>query len=134
MKDIMGMMKQLGQLQSRMQTMQEELARAEIGGQSGGGLVTVTLDGKAGLKRINIDPSLLKPEEVINGLHPRVAITFTPGVPPIWTWLTRYYEKGFGAPTGLSPAKMILDSACLFLCSAMLAALFTAGLFQHSFR
>ena len=78
--------------------------------------------------------SLLKPEEVINGLHPRVAITFTPGVPPIWTWLTRYYEKGFGAPTGLSPAKMILDSTCMFLCSAMLAALFTAGLFQHSFR
>ena len=77
--------------------------------------------------------SLLKPEEVI-GLHPRVALTFTPGVPPIWTWLTRYYEKGFGAPTGLSPAKLIFDSACLFLCSAMLAALFTAGLFQHSFR
>ena len=55
-------------------------------------------------------------------------------VPPIWTWLTRYYEKSFGEPTGLSPAKMILDSACMFLCSAMLAALFTAGLFQHSFR
>ena len=64
MKDIMGMMKQLGEMQSRMQTMQEELARAEIGGQSGGGLVTVTLDGKAGLKRIRIDPSLMKPEEV----------------------------------------------------------------------
>jgi type IV secretion system protein VirD4 len=77
---------------------------------------------------------LLKPEEVLNGLHPRVAITFTPGVPPIWTWLTRYYEKGFGAPTGLSPAKMLLDTACLFLSSAMLAALFTAGLFQHLFR
>jgi type IV secretion system protein VirD4 len=77
--------------------------------------------------------SLLKPEEVI-GLHPRVALTFTPGVPPIWTWLTRYYEKSFGESTGLSPAKMIFDSACMFLCSAMLAALFTAGLFQNSFR
>jgi type IV secretion system protein VirD4 len=77
--------------------------------------------------------SLLKPEEVI-GLHPRVALTFTPGVPPIWTWLTRYYEKSFGESTGSSPAKMIFDSACLFLCSAMLAALWTAGLFQHSFR
>jgi type IV secretion system protein VirD4 len=76
---------------------------------------------------------LLKPEEVI-GLHPRVALTFTPGRPPICTWLTRYYEKDFGAPTGLSPAKMILDSACLFLCSATLAALWTAGLFQHCFR
>jgi type IV secretion system protein VirD4 len=34
---------------------------------------------------------LLKPEEVM-ALHPRVAITFTPGVPPILTALTRYYE------------------------------------------
>jgi nucleoid-associated protein EbfC len=63
-KDIMGMMKQLGQMQSRMQTMQEELAKAEIDGRSGGGLVAVTLDGKASLKRIKIDPSLMKPEEV----------------------------------------------------------------------
>jgi|SRR5579884_3263431 len=76
---------------------------------------------------------LLKPEEVI-GLHPRVALTFTPGRPPIWTWLTRYYEKDFGAPTGLSPAKMIFDTACLFLSSAMLAALWTAGLFHHWFQ
>ena len=59
MKDIVGMMKQLGQMQSRMQTMQEELANAEIAGQSGGGLVAVTLDGKASLKRIRIDPSLM---------------------------------------------------------------------------
>ncbi len=64
MKDIMGMMKQLGQMQSRMQTMQEELAQAEVPGQSGGGLVTVMLDGKASLKRIKIDPSLMKAEEV----------------------------------------------------------------------
>ncbi|MEQ1616501.1 MAG: YbaB/EbfC family nucleoid-associated protein [Hyphomicrobiaceae bacterium] len=64
MKDIMGMMKQLGQMQSKMQQMQEELAQAEIPGQSGGGLVAVTLDGKASLKRIRIDPSLMKADEV----------------------------------------------------------------------
>jgi type IV secretion system protein VirD4 len=77
--------------------------------------------------------SLLKPEEVI-GLHPRVALTFTPGRPPIFTWLTRYYEKGFGAPTGLSPAMLFLDVACMFLCSAMLAALCTAVLFPQWFH
>ena len=64
MKDIMGMMKQLGQMQGRMQQMQEELAQAEISGQSGGGLVAVTVDGKASLKRIKIDPSLMKPDDV----------------------------------------------------------------------
>lgn len=39
---------------------------------------------------------LLKPEEVI-ALPPRTAITFTPGVRPIFTTLLRYYEeKGLG--------------------------------------
>jgi type IV secretion system protein VirD4 len=76
---------------------------------------------------------LLKPEEVI-GLPERVAITFAPGVPPIWTWLTRYYEKGFGLPCGLSPAKMLFDTACLFAAAAMLAAWWTAALFYHTFR
>ncbi len=76
---------------------------------------------------------LLKPEEVA-GLDPRVAITFTPGAPPIWTWLVRYYEKGFGLPAGLSPAKMAFDTACLFLAAAMLAALWTAGLYQQWFH
>ena len=45
MKDIMGMMKKVGEMQARMKEMQDELARAEFEGQSGGGLVRVTLDG-----------------------------------------------------------------------------------------
>ncbi|MEQ1669656.1 MAG: YbaB/EbfC family nucleoid-associated protein [Hyphomicrobium sp.] len=63
MKDIMGMMKKVGEMQARMKDMQEELARAEFDGQSGGGLVRVTLDGKGEVKRVRIDPSLMKPEE-----------------------------------------------------------------------
>jgi DNA-binding YbaB/EbfC family protein len=63
MKDLMGMMKQVGQMQARLKEVQEELARAEIEGQSGGGLVKVTLDGKGEVKRVSIDPSLMKPEE-----------------------------------------------------------------------
>jgi nucleoid-associated protein EbfC len=63
MKDIMGMMKQVGQMQARMQKMQEELAEAEIEGQSGAGLVRVTLNGKGDMKKIAIDPSLMKPGE-----------------------------------------------------------------------
>ena len=63
MKDIMGMMKQVGQMQARMQKMQEELAETEIEGQSGAGLVRVTLNGKGDMKKIAIDPSLMKPGE-----------------------------------------------------------------------
>ncbi len=63
MKDIMGMMKQVGQMQARMQKMQEELAAAEVEGQSGAGLVRVTLNGKGEMTRIAIDPNLMKPGE-----------------------------------------------------------------------
>ncbi len=64
MKDLMGMMKQVGQMQARVQQMQEELAALEIDGQSGGGLVKVTLSGKGDLKKVSIDPSLAKADEV----------------------------------------------------------------------
>lgn len=63
MKDIMGMMKQVQQLQARMQKVQEELAAMEVSGQAGAGLVTVTLSGKAEMRAIKIDPTLMKPEE-----------------------------------------------------------------------
>ena len=63
MKDIMSMMKQVGQMQARMQQMQEELAATEIEGQSGAGLVRITLSGKGEMKKIAIDPSLMKPGE-----------------------------------------------------------------------
>lgn len=63
MKDLMGMMKQVREMQTRMQQMQEELAALEVSGQSGGGLVSVTLTGKGDMKRVRIDPSLLKPDE-----------------------------------------------------------------------
>ena len=63
MKDLMGMMKQVGQMQARVQQMQEELAGIEIDGQSGGGLVKVTLSGKGDVKKVSIDPSLIKADE-----------------------------------------------------------------------
>lgn len=76
---------------------------------------------------------LLMPTEVI-GLDRRLALTFTPGVPPICSRLVRYYENDFGAPTGLSRAKMIFDTACLFLGSLVLAGMFTAAMFYHTFQ
>jgi DNA-binding YbaB/EbfC family protein len=63
MKDLMGVMKQAQQLQAQMQKMQEQLAAMEIDGQAGAGLVKVTLNGKGEMRRLNIDPSLMKAEE-----------------------------------------------------------------------
>jgi DNA-binding YbaB/EbfC family protein len=60
----MGMMKQAKQLQEKMQTLQTEVAALEASGASGGGLVTVTVDGKGVLKSVKIDPSLAKADEL----------------------------------------------------------------------
>ena len=62
--DFLGMMKQAKVLQEKMQGMQAEIAALEATGSAGAGLVTVTVDGKGGLKRIKIDPSLAKPDEI----------------------------------------------------------------------
>ncbi|MEJ0011866.1 MAG: YbaB/EbfC family nucleoid-associated protein [Bauldia sp.] len=61
--DMMGMMKQARELQTKMEQLQQEVAAMEVTGSAGGGLVTVTMTGKSEMKRIAIDPSLIKPEE-----------------------------------------------------------------------
>jgi DNA-binding YbaB/EbfC family protein len=61
--DLMGMMKQAKELQARMEAMQQEVAAMEVDGSSGGGLVKVTMNGKGEMRKISIDPSLMKPEE-----------------------------------------------------------------------
>ena len=63
MKNLGQMMKQAQAMQERMAEMQAGLERVEITGQSGGGMVQVTLSGKGDLKKLKIDPSLLDPAE-----------------------------------------------------------------------
>jgi nucleoid-associated protein EbfC len=62
--DFLGMMKQAKVLQEKMQGIQAEIAALEATGSAGAGLVTVIVDGKGGLKRLRIDPTLAKPEEI----------------------------------------------------------------------
>ena len=54
-----GLMKQAQQMQENMQRAQEELARTEVEGQSGAGLVKVVMTCRHDVKRVSIDPSLL---------------------------------------------------------------------------
>jgi DNA-binding YbaB/EbfC family protein len=61
--DMMGMMKQARALQEKMEQLQAEVAAMEVEGASGGGLVRVTMNGKNEMRKIAIDPSLLKAEE-----------------------------------------------------------------------
>jgi nucleoid-associated protein EbfC len=63
MKNILGLMGQVKEMQAKMADMQAELQSLEETGTAGGGLVSVTLSGKGEIRAVSIDPSLLKPEE-----------------------------------------------------------------------
>lgn len=54
-----GLMKQAQKMQEDMQRAQEELAQMEVEGQSGAGMVKITMTGRHEVRRVVIDPSLL---------------------------------------------------------------------------
>jgi DNA-binding YbaB/EbfC family protein len=59
MKDLGNLMRQAQESFQKMQQAQEEVAKLEVQGVAGGGMVTVTMNGKHMVKRIEIDDSLL---------------------------------------------------------------------------
>jgi DNA-binding YbaB/EbfC family protein len=63
MKNIGDLMKQAQQLQARFQEAQERVNQIEAEGQSGGGMVRVTINGKGMAKAVRIDPSLIDPKD-----------------------------------------------------------------------
>ena len=54
-----GLMKQAQAMQDNVKKAQDELGHIEVSGESGSGLVKVTMTCKHEVKRISIDPSLL---------------------------------------------------------------------------
>lgn len=64
MKNLGSFMKQAQEMQARMEEMQERLAATEVTGEAGAGMVRVTLTAKGDLRRVKIDPSLARPEDV----------------------------------------------------------------------
>ncbi|MCP4315119.1 MAG: YbaB/EbfC family nucleoid-associated protein [Hyphomicrobiales bacterium] len=63
MRDLMGMMGKVKEMQEKMASMQEEVEQLELEGTSGGGLVSVRMNGKGVLLGLTIDPSLIKSDE-----------------------------------------------------------------------
>jgi DNA-binding YbaB/EbfC family protein len=63
MKNIGDLMKQAQALQARFQEAQERVSAIEAEGQSGGGMVRVTINGKGLAKAVRIDPSLIDPKD-----------------------------------------------------------------------
>lgn len=58
--DLNNLLKQAQDMQSKMQSAQEELAKIVVTGEAGGGLVKIDMDGRHTAKSIWLDPSLLK--------------------------------------------------------------------------
>jgi DNA-binding YbaB/EbfC family protein len=53
-----SIMKQAQKMQEELQRNQEELARLEVVGESGGGLVKVVMNGRHEVRRVSIDPGM----------------------------------------------------------------------------
>lgn len=65
MNDMGGLMKKAQKMQEEMQKAQEEAAKAEITGESGAGMVKVTMNGRHDVRKVEIDPSLMTEEKDI---------------------------------------------------------------------
>ena len=69
MNGLGDLMKQAQEMQANMQKMQEELANAEVRGESGAGLVSVVMTGRHDVKSVSIDQSLLSEDvEILEDL------------------------------------------------------------------
>jgi len=64
MKNLSGLMKQASQMQAKMQEMQARVEAMVIQGESGAGMVRVSLTGAGVLKNVAIDPKLADPAEM----------------------------------------------------------------------
>lgn len=65
---IAGLMKQAQQMQENMKKAQDQLALVEIEGQSGAGMVKVTMTCGHDVRRVVIDPSVLDDKEMLEDL------------------------------------------------------------------
>ncbi|MBM3487483.1 MAG: YbaB/EbfC family nucleoid-associated protein [Alphaproteobacteria bacterium] len=64
MKNLGQLMKQAQQMQAKMEEMQAKLAAIEMTGSAGGGMVSVTVNGKGEVRRVKIDPAIVDRNDV----------------------------------------------------------------------
>lgn len=57
------LMKQAQEMQEKMQRAQEEVAKAEVQGEAGAGMVKVTMNGRHDVSNVSIDPSVMKEDK-----------------------------------------------------------------------
>lgn len=63
MSNLNQLMKQAQQMQAKLLEAQNKMNDMEIIGTSGGGMVTITINGKHEVKKVYIDPKIVSPNE-----------------------------------------------------------------------
>ena len=64
MGNMQGMMKKMQKMQKEMMQAQEDLNAKEFEGAAGGGMVKITMNGQREVLSVNLDPSVVDPEDV----------------------------------------------------------------------
>lgn len=105
MKGQIGQLMQQAQaMQKKMQEAQEEVARIEVTGEAGGGMVKVTLNGKHEGRRVQIDPELLGEDRDM--LEDLIAAAITDAARKVQTASEEKMQGvtgGLNLPPGLNP-------------------------------
>jgi DNA-binding YbaB/EbfC family protein len=94
-----GLLKQAQLMQENMKKAQEEIARAEVEGQSGAGMVKVVMSGSHDVRRVAIDDSVMDDKEMLEDL---VAAAFNDAVRRVEK-MTQERMAGFTAGLNLPP-------------------------------
>ncbi|MFZ5724708.1 MAG: YbaB/EbfC family nucleoid-associated protein [Pseudomonadota bacterium] len=95
--NINQLMKQAQMLQDKVQKANEEVLKQEVTGESGAGLVKVTVTGRFEVKRVTIDESLLKEDKEV--LEDLIAAAMNDGVRKI----EKFKEEKMSGVTGGLP-------------------------------
>ena len=64
MADFFKILQQAQEMQGRLQSVQEELRQKTVVGSAGGGMVTAEADGRGHVRRVKIDPAVVKPDDI----------------------------------------------------------------------
>ncbi len=104
MKGGMGnLMKQAQKMQADMQKAQEEIAKAEVNGESGAGLVKIVMNGRHDVRSVAIDDSLMEEDKEI--LEDLIAAAINDAVRKVESTTQEQMAKvtgGMGMPPGFN--------------------------------
>jgi len=103
--NISELFKQAQDVQARANAMQEQLGTIEAEGVSGAGLVKLLLNGKAELKKVFIDPTLLRPDgqQIVEDLIAAAHADAKSKVERVVAEQMQKLARDMGLPSGMVP-------------------------------